>query len=161
MRCTPSTSSRVRGVRHFDDLTLGGGGEYGPYAVTEAEILDFARRWDPQWFHTDPQAAKSSIYGGLIASGIHTLAIMSRLMVTGWLEDLADLGSPGLEAVSFLVPVRPGDALRVHIEVIELRNSATRPDRGIARYRITVINQDDGTVLRTGATIFVARRETV
>ena len=63
--------------------------------------------------------------------------------------------------MSFLVPVRPGDALRVRIEVIELRNSATRPDRGIARYRITVINQDDGTVLRTGATIFVARRETV
>ncbi len=138
---------------------MGETAELGPYLVTEDEIVDFATRWDPQWFHTDPDAAKDSIYGGLIASGMHTAAIMTRLMILGWGDQVANLGSPGLEAMTFPHPVRPDDALRVRVEVLELRESVSRPDRGLVRNRMQVVNQDDVVVLETGTTLFVRRRQ--
>lgn len=153
-------SGSDRSIRHFEDLTVGEGGEYGPYVVSEEEIVEFASRWDAQWFHTDPEAARGSVYGGVIASGIHTLAIMTRLMVDGWMSQLANLGSPGLDAIDLPHPVRPGDELRLRTEVVELRASASHVDRGIMRFSITVINQEDRVVLRTGTVVFVARRLT-
>ena len=96
----------------------------------------------------------------MIASGIHTLAIMTRLMVDGWMSQLANLGSPGLDAIDLPHPVRPGDELRLRTEVVELRASASHVDRGIMRFSITVINQEDRVVLRTGTVVFVARRLT-
>ncbi len=145
-------------MRYFEDLTPGETGEYGPYVVSEEEILAFARQWDPQWFHTDPEAAKESIYGGLIASGIHTLAVMSRLLVEGWIGEVANLGSPGLDEIELLGPVRPGDALRLRVTVRDLRASASRPDRGIVRLGMVIVNQDGAEVLRTGTILMVKRR---
>lgn len=146
-------------MRCFEDLNEGESGAYGPYVVSEEEILAFARQWDPQWFHTDPQAAAESIYGGLIASGIHTLAVMSRLLVEGWAGEIANLGSPGLDAIELLRPVRPGDALRLRVTVRAMRASESRPDRGIVRLGIVVVNQDGAEVLRTGTILMVKRRE--
>jgi acyl dehydratase len=147
-------------VRYLEDLSEGETGEYGPHVVSEEEILAFAQQWDPQWFHTDPAAAKESIYGGLIASGIHTLAVMSRLLVQGWAGALANLGSPGLDEVELLRPVRPGDALWLRLRVRELRASVTRPDRGILRLGIVLFDGHGAEVLRTGTTLMVKRRAT-
>jgi acyl dehydratase len=145
-------------MRYLEDLTAGESGVYGPHLVTEQEILAFARQWDPQWFHADPVAARESTYGGLIASGVHTLAVMSRLLVGGWAGAIANLGSPGLDEIALPHPVRPGDALRLHLTVDGLRASASRPDRGIVHVALIVINQDDRDVLRTGTTLLVRRR---
>jgi acyl dehydratase len=146
-------------VRWFEDLVLGEGGVYGSWAITQDEIVEFATRYDPQPFHVDPEAARGSIYGGLIASGLQSTAIASRLIIDGWLTHLAAMGSPGLEAMALRNPVRPGDVLRARIEVIELRPSRSRPDLGIVRYILQLLNQRDELILDTVAVIFVRRRE--
>lgn len=121
--------------------------DLGEYEVTREEILEFARRYDPQPFHTDEDAAKESIYGGLIASGWHTCAMMMRLLCDAVLVDAASLGSPGVEKVRWLKPVRPGDTLRARMRVLETRASRSKPDRGIIRSRWEVSNQDGETVM--------------
>lgn len=145
-------------MRYFEDLTIGEGGEFGPYTITEAEIIEFGQHYDPQPFHVDPQAGAESIHGGLIASGLHSHGIMNRLIVEGWLGDVANLGSPGLEAMRLAHPVRPGDELRARLAVTELRPSRTRPDRGIVRFTMQLLNQRDELVVDTAAVIFVAKR---
>lgn len=146
-------------MRYFEDLAVGERGEYGPHVVSEEEILEFAASWDPQSFHTDPEAAKRSIYGGLVASGIHTAAIMSRLLVRGWALQTVAAGSPGLEAIELPSPVRPGDRLRLRLKVLDLRESRSRPTLGIVRLALIVVNQRDEVVLDTSATVFVVRRQ--
>lgn len=126
--------------------------EAGPLEVTEADILDFARRWDPQWFHTDAQAAAGGPFGGLIASGMHTLAIAMRLLVPVTLAGSESLASPGLAYVKWPHPVRPGDSLRLRITVLEVRRSGSKPELGIVRWRWQLHNQDGHEVLDTEAT---------
>ena len=121
--------------------------ELGSHAVTEQEIVEFARRWDPQPFHVDPEAAKESVFGGLIASGWHTGAMWMRLYVDSLLDAASSMGSPGVEELRWLAPVRPGDVLAGRLTVLETTPSERRPDRGTVRIRGEMVNQDGVTVL--------------
>ena len=130
---------------YFEDFRPGDRFESPGMTITEGAIIDFAARFDPQPFHTDRVAAEKSIYGGLIASGIHTIAVsFSLLLQTGVLAN--NLGSPGFDELRWLRPVRPGDTLRAIGEVVEVRQSASRSDRGTVRFRCTTLNQKDEPV---------------
>ncbi|BEP45646.1 MaoC family dehydratase [Variovorax sp. 375MFSha3.1] len=131
----------------FADFHAGQVIEAGPYVLTEAELLQFARAYDPQWFHTDAQAAAESPFGGLIASGWHTCSIAMRLVVEAALAGSESFASPGLEHVRWPNPVRPGDALRLVADVIEVRRSEKRPTLGILRWRWRLFNQRELMVL--------------
>lgn len=122
----------------------------GPYLLEEAELLDFARRWDPQWFHTEPDAAQDGPFGGLIASGWHTCSIAMRLVADAFLAGSESFASPGLAYVKWLHPVRPGDALRVRATVLEARRSSK--GLGVLRWRWQLYNQADAEVLDLEAT---------
>jgi acyl dehydratase len=124
----------------------------GPVTVTEAEMLDFARKYDPQWFHTDVKRAEQGRWGGLIASGWHTCAIAMRMAVDTVLRDSASFGSPGLGEVRWRVPVRPGDQLRLEARVNAVRTSSSRDNLGIMTWAWTVINQHGEAVLELEAT---------
>jgi acyl dehydratase len=144
--------------RYFDDYQVGAVGEYGPIAVTEEEILDFGRRFDPQPFHVDPAAALSSPYGGLIASGWHTAGLMMRLLADHYLSAVSSLGSPGIDELRWAAPVRPGDELWLRTTVLEARRSRSKPDRGILRTGVEVFNQHKQVVLSLVAVNLVAVR---
>ena len=145
-------------MRYFEDYEVGQCREYGSYHVTEAEIIEFASKYDPQWFHTDPERAKSSIYGGLIASGWHTTAMLMRMTVDGNVGQAASLGSPGVDEVRWLKPVRPGDTLRVRSTVTELAPSRSKPDRGVVRSFTEVLNQNGEVVMTTRGMVMIGRR---
>jgi acyl dehydratase len=131
----------------FADFHAGQVIEAGPYVLAEAELLQFARAYDPQWFHTDADAAADSPFGGLIASGWHTCSIAMRLVVGAALAGSESFASPGLEHVRWPNPVRPGDALRLVADVIEVRRSEKRPTLGILRWRWRLFNQRELVVL--------------
>jgi acyl dehydratase len=131
----------------FADFHAGQVIEAGPYVLTEAELVQFARAYDPQWFHTDAEAAAESPFGGLIASGWHTCSIAMRLVVDAVLAGSESFASPGLEHVRWPNPVRPGDALRLVADVIEVRRSEKRPTLGILRWRWQLFNQRELPVL--------------
>lgn len=116
---------------YFEDFEAGQTIEVGSRTVTEEEIVDFATKFDPQPFHVDRDAAAKSMYGGIIASGWHTCGIIMRLMVDGFVRDSASLGSPGIDEIRWLKPVRGGDTLTVTTTTLETRPSASKPDRGI------------------------------
>jgi acyl dehydratase len=144
--------------RHFEDFAPGASGESRAEVMTQAEILAFARQFDPQPIHTDPEAAAAGPFGGLIASGWHTTAVMMRLLVESFLADSASLVSPGIDELRWRLPVRPGDALRVRTQVIEATRSRSRPDRGTVRTAVTVLNQRDEAVMTlTAMNMFLAR----
>jgi acyl dehydratase len=143
---------------HFDDFAPGQVYLLGRRTLTHDEIVAFAREWDPQPFHLDEQAAAASIYGGLIASGWHTVCVFMRLFADGLLNRSAAMGSPGVDEVRWLRPVRPGDALEARIEVLEVRPSRSKPDRGIVRLRSAVINQHQEEVLNFIANVMFRRR---
>jgi acyl dehydratase len=119
----------------------------GPYVVDEASIVAFGRDWDPQWFHTDPRAAASGRFSGLIASGWHTCALAMKLAVDHFLGDSESYASPGLAYVKWPAPVRPGDSLWLVADVLETRRSRRDPSLGIMRWRWRLLNQDDVEVL--------------
>jgi acyl dehydratase len=131
----------------FEDFEPGQVFELGSRTVTEEEIVAFARQFDPQPFHIDPQAAEESVFGGLIASGWHTGAMWMRLYVDSMLGDSGARGSPGVEELRWLAPVRPGDTLSGRLTVLDTTPSATRPDRGTVRIRGEMVNQDGVTVM--------------
>ncbi len=131
----------------FADFHAGQVIEAGPYLLSEEELVRFAKDYDPQWFHTDAEAAAGSAFGGLIASGWHTCAIAMRLVVEAALAGSESFASPGLEHVRWPNPVRPGDALRLVADVIEVRRSEKRPTLGILRWRWRLINQRELMVL--------------
>jgi acyl dehydratase len=124
----------------------------GPYAVTEAEVLQFAQAYDPQWFHTDPAAAVQGPFGGLIASGWHTCGIAMRLAADAALTGSESYASPGLAYVKWRHPVRPGDALRLTATVLEVRRSRGQPRLGILRWRWQLHNAAAVEVLDLEAT---------
>ena len=124
----------------------------GPYLVTEAEVLSFATAFDPQWFHTQPDAAEKGRFGGLIASGWHTCSMAMRLAVDAALHDSESFASPGLAYVKWLHPVRPGDQLSLRASVLETRRSASQPGMGILRWRWQLFNQAEVQVLDLEAT---------
>jgi acyl dehydratase len=131
----------------FADFHAGQVIEAGPYVLSEAELVQFAQAYDPQWFHTDAEAAAESPFGGLIASGWHTCAIAMRLVVDAVLAGSESFASPGLERVRWPNPVRPGDALRLVASVIDVRRSEKRPTLGILRWQWQLFNQRELQVL--------------
>jgi acyl dehydratase len=143
---------------YLDDLAPGQVHELGQHTVGAAEIVAFATMWDPQPFHLDEQAATRSIYGGLIASGWHTCCIFMRLFADGLLNRAAAIGSPGIDELRWLKPVRPGDTLLGRVEVLAVTPSRSKPDRGIARLRSSVSNQAGEEVLSFVAAVMFARR---
>ena len=128
--------------RYLEDFVPGEVREYGPVPVSEAEILEFARKYDPQPIHVDPEWARTGPFGGLIASGWHTTALTMRLLVDNYLPAAASLASPGIDELRWARPVRPGDALSVRVTVLEVRPSRSKPDRGLLRSRIEVLDRD-------------------
>jgi acyl dehydratase len=144
--------------RYLEDYAPGLVQEFGPTVVDEAEIVEFARRYDPQPIHTDPEWARNGPFGGLIASGWHTAAIMMRLLVDHYLPSAASLGSPGIDELRWLRPVRPGDQLRVRVTVIEVRPSRSKPDRGLIRSRIEVLGADGSAVMTMTGLNMMRRR---
>lgn len=133
--------------RYFEDYKAGSVYEFGPVAVDEAEVIEFARHFDPQVFHVDPEAAKNTVYGGLIASGWHTGALTMRLFVDHYLSAVASLGSPGVDELRWTRPVRPGDELSIRVTVSGTTRSRSKPDRGVVLSFIEVINQNREVVM--------------
>jgi acyl dehydratase len=133
--------------RYFEDYQVGEVVEFGNYLITEAEIIEFARRYDPQPFHVDAVAAQSSNYGGLIASGWLTGCAVMRMLVDHFISPLSSMGSPGLDELRWPRPVRPGDRLRVRLSILAARQSQTKPDRGLIQMHQEAVNQNDEVVM--------------
>ncbi len=127
--------------QYFEDFPVGRRIACGGYTLTEADILQFGLVYDPQPFHLDVEAAGRSVYGGLIGSGFQTLALSFRLFIQTGAIAACSLGGSGIDELRWLIPVRPGDTLRVEVEVIEQRPSRTRPDRGGVRMLYRTTNQ--------------------
>lgn len=144
--------------RHFEDYVPGAVCVYGEVPVTAESILEFARRYDPQPIHTDPEAALRGPFGGLIASGWHTLALVMRVLVERYLSHVAAIVSPGIDELRWILPVRPGDVLSVRVTVLEATISRSKPDRGLVRTLIEALNQRDEVVLSMKAMNFIRRR---
>jgi acyl dehydratase len=145
--------------RYFEDYRSGSVFECGSMVVEESEIIAFARRYDPQAFHTDPEAAARSIYGGLIASGWHSAAMTMRLLVSNYLSSVASLGSPGIDELRWIEPVRPADTLHVRVTVLDARRSRSKPDRGVIHSLIEVRNQRGKLVMSLKAINLLLCRE--
>ncbi len=144
--------------RYFEDYVPGAVYEYGYVTVTETNILDFARQFDPQPMHVDPEFAARGPFHGLIASGWHTAGIMMRMFVDHYLSRVASLASPGLDELRWPAPVRPGDSLRLRATVVEARRSRSKPDRGLVRTQSELINQNEEVVLRVTAMNIIGAR---
>ena len=142
----------------FEDFREGERRTFGPRALSREEIVAFARDWDPQPFHIDEAAAARSPFGGLIASGWQTAALSMRLVVDGMLADSTSIGSPGLDELRWLKPVRPGDALSVEVTVLEVTPSRSKPDRGSVKLSYRCSNQADEVVMTMVARILFLRR---
>ncbi|HZD26944.1 MAG TPA: MaoC family dehydratase [Alphaproteobacteria bacterium] len=150
----------MSGIRYLEDFTVGEVSAFGRYEVREDELLEFAREFDDQPFHTDPEAARQSLYGGLIASGWQTCAMMMRMLVDNRAQDggSAILGSPGFDGLRWLKPVRPGDILSVRSEVLEVTPSRGKPDRGSIRALNQVLNQHGEVVAELTSIGIMLRR---
>ncbi len=131
----------------FEDFLVGMALEIPGPTLTRESIVEFASRYDPQPFHVDEAAAKESDFGGLIASGWHTVSLAMRMICDAYLLDAASLGSPGVNQVRWMKPVRPGDTIRLRMSVLEARRSVSKPDRGTVLHRWEVLNQKDEIVL--------------
>ena len=143
---------------HFDDMAPGMRFESLGKTLSEAEILDFAFQYDPQPFHMDVDYAEVGPYGGLIASGIQTIAVALRMMIQARVfAPETVMGSPGVEELKWLQPVRPGDTIRSTGELLDVRASRSKPERGLVRYRMEVLNQRDEVVMTMTSTTIVRR----
>jgi acyl dehydratase len=145
-------------VRYWDDIKEGEVVELGSRTLDKERMVAFAREFDPQPFHTDEKAAEASIWGGLIASGWLTGSVLMRIFYDGFLKDTASMGSPGLDELRWLKPVRPGDTLTVRLTVLETAASRSKPDRGIVRSLMEVLNQHGEIVMTTKGVNFFKRR---
>jgi acyl dehydratase len=144
--------------RYFEDYVPGRVYEYGTITVTEPEIVEFARRFDPQPMHIDREQAARGLFGGIVASGWHTVGMAMRLYVDHYLSHVASLASPGVDEVRWPHPVRPGDSLRIRVWILEVRPSRSKPDRGIVRARLEALNQQDRVVLSVIVMSILGRR---
>jgi acyl dehydratase len=143
----------------WEDFEVGKVLTSGTVEVTREEVIAFASRYDPQRFHVDEAAARETMFGGLIASGWMTAALSMRLMCDAYLLDSASLGSPGVEKLQWLKPVRPGDVLQVRTTVLEARPMASKPHIGLARSRMETLNQHGEVVMAMEAWGMYRRRE--
>jgi acyl dehydratase len=145
-------------TRYFDDFSPGDRFVSKGVTFTEADIISFALRYDPQPFHIDVEAAAQSPYGGLIASGFHTLSQSFRMMLQEGVFSESSMGSPGMDELRWLAPVRPGDTLRMEGEVAEVRPSSSKPDRGILKMDYRAVNQRGETVMTLKVMHLLRRR---
>lgn len=155
---TLSTFSAPIDDRYFEDYVEGSIFEYGPIAVEEAEIICFAKRYDPQTMHIDPEKAARGPFHGLIASGWHTTGLMMRLFVEHFLSAVASLASPGVDEVRWYRPVRPADQLKLRISILEVKPSRTKPDRGMVVSLLEGVNQNGEVVSSLKAMNLLAKR---
>ncbi len=152
------TFSTAIDARYFEDYVKGAVHSFGRYEVTEAEVIDFARRYDPQDFHTDPEAAARTVFGGVIASGWHTCGMMMRMYADHYLTKVASLASPGLDKLRWIMPVRPGDVLSVRVTSLDAVPSKSKPDRGVVTSFIETLNQNGEVVMSMTAVNMITRR---
>ena len=143
----------------FEDFPPGHFGTFGPRHVCREEILEFAAEFDPQPMHLDEVAASKSMLEGLAASGWHLCAIMMRMMADGFITRAVSLGSPGVNEVRWLAPLRPGDALTLDVDVIEARVSRSRPETGIVTFKCTARNAAGDALCEMTSPIIVGRRD--
>jgi len=146
-------------VRYWDDIREGDVIDCGRHAITEEELRGFAQQFDPQPFHVDDARARESIFGGLIASGFHTLALCNRLAFDKFMRDVVSLGSTALDEVRWQQPVRPGDQLHLRLRVEHKSASRNKPDRGMVKIRYELTNARREAVLTMVATEIIARRK--
>ena len=144
--------------RFFEDFTKGDVAEYGPRAVTREEIVAFATEFDPQPIHLDEAAGRTSMLGGLAASGWHTCALAMRMMADGFLLDSASMGAPGVDEARWLAPLRPGDRITLRASVLDRRLSRSRQDMGFVTFRFDLINQTGATVMTMSSSLMLGRR---
>ena len=144
-------------MRSFEDFAVGQVIVHSDWSVTAGDIISFAREYDPQPFHVDPSAIETTITGGLIASGWHVAAIFMRTMCDAFLVDSTSMGSPGVDKLQWLTPVRPGDTLSARSTVMEVKPSKSRPDRGMVRFRHEVTNQRGEPVMALDNPILFGR----
>jgi acyl dehydratase len=145
-------------IRYFEDFAIGQEFPLAPHTVSRQEIVAFAAEFDPQPFHLDERAAADTLLGGLAASGWHTCALFMRMMYRGFLETSASMGSPGVDTLKWVRPVRPGDVLSGRSLVLEVRASQSRPDRGFVRFRHEIANARGEVVMVLENPIMFARR---
>jgi acyl dehydratase len=143
---------------HFEDFRPGETIALGSHAITEAEIIAFAQEYDPQVFHTDPEAARRSTFGGLVASGWHSCGIFMRLLVDGLLKESSALASPGVDEIRWLKPVRPGDVLQAKLTVLDTTPSRSKPDRGLVKHAGELLNQRGEVVMTIRALSLFGRK---
>lgn len=141
----------------FEDMNPGDADTIGEYPVDEREMVEFAEKWDPFPFHTDKSKAESSIHGGLIASGEYSMAVKQILLHRKGIPP-GVMASMGYDELRYLKPVRPGDRISVHLEVLEKRESNSKPDRGIVRVRTTLLNQDKTELLTYIDIVLIAKQ---
>jgi acyl dehydratase len=146
-------------LMHLEDFEPGQVFELGSIYVSQEQVLDFAQQFDPQPFHIDEEAGGRSIFGGLIASGWHTCSLMMRLLVDNLLSRSASLGSPGVNQIRWLLPVRPGDTLTASTKVLAVTSSVSKPDRGTVELHYEVHNQDGKPVLAMQGISMFRRRQ--
>ena len=142
----------------YEDLQVGSRDEVGSHTFTEEEIVAFAERFDPQPFHIDQAAAQASHFGGLVASGWHTCSVMMGMLVRNRLAGSTSLGSPGIDEIRWLKPVRTGDTLRMYNSVLDKRVSKSRPDRGIVTTLWEGVNQAGETVITVRSNVLFGLR---
>ena len=145
-------------IRFFEDYVPGLTLDCGVFTLSEADIIAFASQYDPQPFHVDRDAAEKGPFGGIIASGWHTTSLMMRQVVKHFISPESSLGAAGIDEIRWPRPVRPGDTLRVTATVLEARRSQSKPDRGIVRSRMELVNQDGATAMTMTAINFVRTR---
>ncbi len=145
---------------YWEDFEAGKTTEMGRHMFTQAEIIEFARQFDPQPFHIDPEAARASAFGGLIASGWHTCAICMRFSCESYINRSVSLGSPGLDNIRWHKPVRPGDTITYRRTVLETRASRSRPDMGLVRSRTEALDQAGEVVMSMEGWGMFGRRPT-
>jgi acyl dehydratase len=143
---------------YFEDFSVGQEFPFGPHRIAREEIVAFAAEFDPQPFHLDEKAAADTMLGGLAASGWHSCALFMRMCFDGWLKESASMGSPGVDALKWARPVRPGDTLSGRSTVLEVRASQSKPDRGVVRFRHDVFNARHELVMSLENPIMFVRR---
>ncbi len=156
----PSAFDVPNHTRYFEDYVPGSIFEFGTSSVDGTEVHSFAERFDPQAIHIDAEAAARGPFGGLIASGWHTAGLMMRLFANHYLSNASSLGSPGVDELRWIQPVRPGDTLRIRLTVLGARRSRSKPNRGMVHTFVEVLNQKDDVAMSLKVMNMIRCRET-
>lgn len=145
-------------IRYFEDIAVGETHEFGGRTVTKTEVIAFAEKYDPQPFHIDERAATESVFGELVASGWHTVCLLNRMLIDGFLRETANLGGRGADDLRWHRPLRPGTTVSGQLEVLSKSPSERHSDRGDITYRFTALDEQDRELVTMTADLLVGRR---